>query len=161
MRFLSYLSLTVIALAVVPPIVDCSELARGWGDDIKWVTLDKAREMSMKDNKPVMVIIHKTWCGACKSLKREVAKAKALATFSSNLVMVNLEDDEEPKDSSFTPDGGYVPRIFFLSAATQKVETSIINAQGNKEYKYFYYDTGHLLDSMKMAVDMATKKTEL
>ena len=55
MRFLSYLSLTVIALAVVPPIVDCSELARGWGDDIKWVTLDKAREMSMKDNKPVMV----------------------------------------------------------------------------------------------------------
>ena len=40
------------------------------------------------------MIIHKTWCGACKSLKAAVAKDEAIAKFSSNLVMVNLEDDE-------------------------------------------------------------------
>jgi len=156
-----YSLLTVIALGLVSTIVDCSELARGWGKNIQWVTLEKAKEISMESNKPVMVIIHKTWCGACKSLKKDVAKDKAFAKFSSNLVMVNLEDDEEPTDPSFSPDGGYVPRVFFLPAATQKVDPSIYNVNGNKEYKYFYYETEDLLDSMKKAVNAAAQKTEL
>jgi len=152
----------IFALVVLTQFADCNKLARGWGDDINWVTLEKAKEISVQDKKPIMVIIHKTWCGACKNLKKDVAKDEALAKFSSNLVMVNMEDDEEPKDSSFAPDGGYVPRIFFLSATTQKVDASIINVAGNQDYKYFYYDTRDLLTSMKKAVELTAKtKTEL
>ena len=55
-----------------------------------------------------------------------------------------------------------MPRIFFLSATTQKVDASIINVAGNQDYKYFYYDTRDLLTSMKRAVELAAKtKTEL
>ena len=68
---------------------------------------------------------------------------------------------QEPKDKQFSPDGGYVPRVFFLSAATQKVQNEIYNAKGNKEYKYFYWDSSDLLDSMKKAVKTAEEKTEL
>jgi len=151
----------LVAFIALTHFAECNKLARGWGDDINWVTLEKAREISVTENKPVMVIIHKTWCGACKNLKAEVAQDKALAKFSSNLVMVNTEDDEEPKDASFAPDGGYVPRVFFLSPTSQKVDPSIYNIAGNQDYKYFYFDTKHLLTSMKKAVEMAKSKTEL
>lgn len=156
----SSITMTVITLAYVLSVADCNKLARGWRDDINWVTLDKARELAVEENKPVMVIIHKTWCGACKSLRAEVAKDEELAKYSSNLIMVNLEDDEEPKDASFAPDGGYVPRIFILSAGTGKVDASIYNVNGNQDYKYFYYQSKHLLTAMKKAVEMA-KKNEL
>jgi len=151
----------VVALLVSNCVVDCADFSHGWGDDIAWVSLEKGREISATENKPLMVIIHKTWCGACKSLKAAVAKDEAIAKFSSNLVMVNLEDDEEPNDASFAPDGGYVPRVFFLPAGSQKVDTSIYNIAGNQDYKYFYYDAGHLLAAMKKAVESAAAKTEL
>ena len=42
----------------------------------------------------IQVLIHKTWCGACRNLKPKVAEDEALAKYSSNLIMVNMEDDE-------------------------------------------------------------------
>jgi len=58
--------------------------------------------------KPLFLLIWKTWCGACKSLRPKFAASAAIAAEASNFVMVNVVDDEEPKDALYKPEGaGY------------------------------------------------------
>lgn len=47
--------------------------------------------------------------------------------------MVNTEDDEEPT-GSYSPDGGYIPRILFLNADAE-VDETIYNKAGSDKYK--------------------------
>ena len=49
------------------------------------------------------------------ALKPKLANHKGFGELSKQFVMVNVEDDEEPKGAQFNIDGSYVPRIFFIS----------------------------------------------
>ncbi|XP_069127296.1 thioredoxin domain-containing protein 12-like [Argopecten irradians] len=133
-------------------VVFSNELARGWGDDIAWVKLDDGLIQAKTENKPVMLIIHKSWCGACKSLKPKVQASSAIKEVSKDFVMVNAEDDEEPGDSKFSPDGGYIPRIFFLDS-DGNVLNDFYNKDGNSQYKYYYYSADHIVKTMKSVLD--------
>jgi len=38
----------------------------GFGEQYIWFGLEEGLEAAKNSNKPLMLIIHKTWCGACK-----------------------------------------------------------------------------------------------
>ncbi|XP_030852344.1 thioredoxin domain-containing protein 12-like [Strongylocentrotus purpuratus] len=124
---------------------------RGLGEQYDWVTFEDGLKLAKENNKPMMLVIHKTWCGACKALKPKFAASEEILKLSSDFVMVNVEDDEEPEGSQFQPDGGYIPRILFLNS-DGVVQPDLINTLGNPQYKYFYSNALMVTEAMKSAV---------
>lgn len=82
----------------------------GFGNNYVWAaSLESGLQIATNHKKPLMVIIHKSWCHACKNLKTKFANSAEIQTLSKHFVMVNLLDEEEP-ENGFAPDGSYIPR---------------------------------------------------
>ena len=43
-----------------------------------------------------------------------------IAAAAKDFIMVNVADDEEPRDAGWHPDGSYIPRIFFYDGVFAK-----------------------------------------
>jgi protein-disulfide reductase (glutathione) len=150
-------AIVVLVASALVAVAAAASASRGFNDKIAWINdLEAAKKEA---SKPVLVLIHKTWCGACKALKGAFADSAALEAAASEFVMVNLEDDEEPGDEAFKPDGGYIPRIFFMHKG--QVDAAIINAGGNPKYKYYYSSVDQVIASMKLAKAKFAGKSEL
>ena len=111
--------------------------------------------MALEQHKPLFVLIHKSWCGACKSLKEHfkdgVSGVDEIKRLSRSFVMANVEDDEEPQDEQYKVDGDYIPRIFFASEVGA-VDPELFNTLGSEQYKYFYGDGKSVLEGMRRAL---------
>lgn len=93
--------------------VHCSVLGKdnGFGNNYIWAgSLESGIQIATHHRKPVMLIIHKSWCTACKNLKPKFAASPEIQALSKHFVMVNLADDEEPNSTTYAPDGTYIPR---------------------------------------------------
>merc|ERR1712173_440140 len=93
-----------------------------------------------------MIIIHKSWCSACKQLRPKFAASTKIEKMAENFVMINTLDDDEPKGDEFQPDGGYIPRILFIDPETKKVVKKFTS--GRSDYKYFYSNADDILKVM-------------
>ena len=131
---------------------DALSPGNGFGDQYDWVPFDKAGELAKKIEKPIMLIIHKSWCGACKRLKPIIADSDILEDAFKEFVVVNVVDDEEPEDDQFKPDGGYIPRVLFLDYNDNKVMPEFKNKAHPDKYNYFYSSDDQLLESMKVVL---------
>ncbi|XP_013186161.1 thioredoxin domain-containing protein 12 [Amyelois transitella] len=132
--------------------VHCSSLAgrdNGFGSNYVWAgSLESGLQIATHHKKPIMVIIHKSWCTACKKLKPKFANSPEIQSLSKHFVMVNLVDDEEPKSHGYSPDGTYIPRILFISPYGT-VDHEIYNEEGSSQHKYFYSKPEQIAKSMK------------
>ncbi|CAP32745.2 Protein CBG14099 [Caenorhabditis briggsae] len=153
MKFLLLSLLAIAVLAKKKGDEEIKDLSHGYPSAIEWVEFDKAIGIAKDLNKPIFFLIHKTWCGACKNLKRELKsspKTDELIILSRKFVMVNVEDDEEPEDPKYAPDGGYIPRILFLDTDGNPLKTN--NEQKYKNNKYFYPLPAQIIDGMERAL---------
>ena len=121
--------------------------ARGWNDNIEWQTYEEGLRIAGETNKPMLIVLHKTWCGACKRLKPDFAANKDIEALSKQFVMVNAEDDEAPHaEPKYQLDGGYIPRIYF---GDSKGDVLPYSNPTRSDYKYFYPSSDQIVESMK------------
>jgi len=130
-------------------------LDHGFGKDIDWVSWNDALELAKEKDKPVFLLIHKTWCHACQALKKKFEQAsfqKELKAMSKHFIMTNTEDDEEPWEEKYQPDGKYIPRIFFIKPDGEVMADITNEKEEYKQYKYYFADANGILSSMKLAL---------
>ena len=123
----------------------------GYGPDIQWRSLDDARAESAASGKPMMVLVHASWCGRCKELRPVFEDPKIVAA-SQELVMVNMDQDEVPEAlTTMAPDGKYVPRILFFSPDGARMP-QIVNPRSEKFPLYYSSNSRReLLTAMVLA----------
>lgn len=140
--------LVVFCLALVN--LSSSADSNGFSSKVNWIEYEDAIQDTTK---PSMIILHKSWCPACKNLKPKLSESFDFEKLSEKFSMVNAKENDPVHDmSKFNLDGGYIPRIFFLDSSGDLLE-DIKNAKGNPEYKYFYYNAESVISSMKQVLD--------
>ena len=131
-----------------------SSESNGLGDHIDWQTWQDGLLLARETGKPLMVVLHKSWCPACKSLKPKFAGSEELNKLSSQFVMVNAKEGEEPMDESkLNIDGKYIPRVIYLDSE-ENVLSDVINDDGNPQYKYYHMNSESIIESMKKVLQM-------
>lgn len=129
------------------------DLPKHWGgNDYDWYDDEEAGLAEAKaTGKPILLIIHKDWCGACKQAGAKFETNQYLKELAKEFVMISHPEDDGNK--KYEPDGGYVPRFLFLDPKTGEVDQSIIVPQPDSKYKYYYASMDQLLQQMYMALD--------
>ncbi|HEY2513571.1 MAG TPA: thioredoxin family protein [Polyangiaceae bacterium] len=118
---------------------------------IDWKAYDSALKLARKENKPVLLVVYTTWCPHCKNYShvfddpRVVDKARSFE-------MVKVDSDASPEVAGkYTPDGGYIPRTFFL-APDGTLSADIHPARPRFQYFYDEQDPSGLLAAMDTAL---------
>jgi len=108
----------VVALLLALPLVanaHTPQHADLWnGAEINWRDPRSGIYEATKTGRPVLMVFHATWCGACKKY-RAVFKDPGIVAASRDFVMILVDADTEKEvNGAFAPDGAYVPRTLFI-----------------------------------------------
>jgi protein-disulfide reductase (glutathione) len=86
------------------------------GAEINWRDPKSGIYEASKSGKPVIMVMHATWCAACKRY-RAVFKDPGIVAASKDFVMILVDADTEKSiNGAFSPDGTYVPRTLFIDS---------------------------------------------
>jgi len=82
---------------------------------IAWQGYEAGLAQAKAQNKPVCLVFYTGWCPHCRNYSHVFEDAAVVAR-ARDFVMIRLNADEHGDIARrYTPDGGYVPRTFFLS----------------------------------------------
>jgi len=125
-----------------------------WNDrEITWQPYADGLAAAKKDKKPVCLIFYTEWCPHCANYSGVFHDAKVV-DMSKRFVMIRVNNDKEKElAQKYAPDGGYIPRTFFLSSAGQL--DAEIHAPRD-QYKYFYDERSP--DGVMAGMNEAVKK---
>ena len=105
--------LGAVALACCAAGVNASEGFNG--KRISYMSLPHAVTEATLRRKPIMLVVHKSWCNACKQLRAKFEGSAEIEALAEYFVMANAEDDDEPAGDKYAPHGSYSPRLLFLA----------------------------------------------
>ncbi|EPB65676.1 hypothetical protein ANCCEY_15257, partial [Ancylostoma ceylanicum] len=86
---------------------------------------------------------------ALKKTFQQSNARKAFKKLSEYFIMVNTEDDEEPFEEEYRPDGKYIPRLLFLDKNGDLLEQFKNKKAEYKNYAYYYSSPADIINSMK------------
>lgn len=124
--------------------------SHGFNDAIAWRHLDEGLAEAKNEGRPLMLVVHASWCSRCQELKPAFSDAR-LAELSERFVMVNADQDEIPAVTSYAPDGKYIPRVLFIDPATGSADEALQNP-GRERYHYYYGPQDDLPGMMEKAL---------
>ena len=126
----------------------------------RWVPISSALDvLASGDGRPGMLVIHKSWCGACKSLGPKFANSEAIQGLADRFVMINIQDDDDTNDPNFALDGAYYPRIYFLGSDGKPMPQY---TSANPKYRHFFGTPEDIVAAMnKVLADWPSYKTDL
>lgn len=127
---------------------------RGFPDAVKWRGFEEGVAEAKETGRPLMVLFHKPWCGACKGLKASIAQDPAeFVELARGFVMVNVVDERVSLQPEWQPDGGYIPRVVWADPATAQPKKTIVNPESDR-YKHFFHDRASLVAGMRSALSL-------
>lgn len=124
--------------------------ANGFGDAIAWRGLDEGLQEAARSHRPVMLVVHASWCPRCTELKPAFGE-RELVELSERFVMVNVDQDVVPASLEFAPDGTYVPRIVFVDPDSGRADPALRNDRRTRTV-YYYGPRDDLVGTMKKAL---------
>lgn len=126
---------TAAAARPTPPAAG----AETWGEPgIAWREASAGLEEAKRSGKPVVLVLFTTWCPHCKNYSNVFADPR-VAEQAKGFVMIRADADKnEALASKYAPDGGYIPRTFFLKPDGSMMAD--IKAKDGK-FQYFFDET--------------------
>ncbi len=121
----------------------------GFGNNIPWEPFDGALDHAKTKGMPVMLVVHASWCERCKDLKPAFS-TEEIEDLAQRFVMVNVDQDAEPRALQFAPDGDYIPRVVFLSP--EGVEDLTVTNEARSRHRFFYTPGDDLAGVMRKAL---------
>lgn len=110
-----------------------------WNDGaIAWKSYADGLDAAKKEKKPVVLIFYTEWCPHCANYSKVFHDPKVVEQ-SKLFIMVRVDNDKN-KDlgKKYAPDGGYIPRTFFL---TSDGELDADLHEARDQFKYFYNES--------------------
>ena len=132
--------------------------AEDWNDkQIAWKSYDDGLAEAKKADRPICLIFYTTWCPHCANYSKVFSDPKVVEK-SKSFVMIRLDADKNKElGQKYSPDGGYIPRTFFL-APNGELDASL--SETRDKYKYFYdeKDPAAVLAGMDRALKKIASK---